>query len=104
MLESTIKAQIMAHLKLLERGAFWRIAGGKFGVSGLPDILGVYRGLPVAFEVKTPERKSATTESQERFIEKYNNAGGYAYVVTSLREVQLILLDLNDILDGKRSD
>ena len=90
----------MKHLKGLDSSLFWRHAGGKFGVAGVPDIVGVYRGLPVAFEVKTPERRSQVTESQARFIKKYNESGGRAFVVVSLEEVKAILLDLDNICQG----
>ena len=98
--ETYIKNSVMKALKSLERATFWRHAGGKFGVAGVPDIVGVYKGYPVAFEVKTPERRNQVTENQKRFIQRFNDAGGYAFVVTSLEEVKDCLRNMENISQG----
>lgn len=48
--------------------------------AGASDIIGIYRGIFLAIEMKQPGK--APTEEQRLFIELVNKAGGYAFVAT----------------------
>lgn len=54
-------------------------------VDGISDIMGVYKGYPLAIEVKRPGEKP--TEYQMDFLTKFAKAGGIAMVASSLEEM-----------------
>lgn len=58
-------------------GTFLTLDGNrivKAGVPGSPDILGLYRGAPLAVEVKTPSDRQRRT--QEKFEAQWTQCGG----------------------------
>jgi len=57
------------------------------GLKGKADILGVYKGRFLAIEVKRPSGKLSV--DQYEFITAINNAGGLAFVATSIDDVIL---------------
>lgn len=61
------------------------------GLKGVSDILGVLpTGRFLAIEVKTPIGK--LTDDQERFIDRINDTGGFAFVARSIQDVEKIFL------------
>jgi hypothetical protein len=88
--------------ELLDRlpGFFWRNTNqirnnrrsGNY-IRGVPDILGVYRGRAVAFEVKQP--KGVVSEYQVQFLERFNREGGAGFIVHSPEEVKEALRRLD---------
>ncbi len=54
--------------------------------AGTSDILGLYKGHFVAFEVKLPKTRKNVTQAQNEFIERIRQHGGIAAVVTSPEE------------------
>lgn len=58
-------------------------------MSGLPDIIGCYRGRFIAVEVKMPGNKPSPV--QERVIQKIWDAGGSALVAHSVEEALKVL-------------
>lgn len=91
--ESRIQSDIMAYLRskaVTDHGFFWKAAAGPYMRGGIPDIIGVYRGRFMAFEVKRP-LLGRPTPLQESACEKINAAGGRAHVVTSVDAVRAIL-------------
>jgi hypothetical protein len=91
--EAKIQSAIMAFLRskeITDHGFFWKDAAGPYQQQGIPDIIGVYRGHFVAFEVKRPLLGKAMP-MQEAARAKINAAGGQAYIVTSSAEVRAIL-------------
>jgi len=95
--EASIQSQILEWLGY-GQGFFWRnntgalaIGEGKArryfraGTPGSADILGVYKGRAVAFEVKTATGK--VSQSQKQFEQAFTNAGGVYRVVRSLNDV-----------------
>lgn len=91
--ESKIKKDIIAYLSSLKDGCFMTrlsgsyrgVSGGrviKAGMDGAGDIIGAYRGLPIAIETKRPLGprggvKGATQRaSQIAFEIKWERAGG----------------------------
>lgn len=73
------------------RGMFiFKIHGGPTMMSGLPDLVGSYRGLFVSFETKMPESKDATPVQRLRH-EQIKAAGGVAVVVRSVADAMAVL-------------
>jgi Holliday junction resolvase len=85
--ETTETRIVKKTLKLLRKeGGFWvKTHGGPFQKSGLPDILGCWKGRFVGFEVKRPGKNP--TEIQKNTIKEIIKAGGIAKIVTSVDEV-----------------
>lgn len=52
---------------------------------GIPDLLGIWRGLPLAIEVKN--EKGKVSPAQAGFLLKFEKAGGIAFVARSLDDV-----------------
>jgi hypothetical protein len=67
-----------------------KIHGGIYS-SGIPDLLICYLGVFIALEVKTPENKKGATKLQAAQLRQIRRAGGLAYVVRSVRDVERIL-------------
>jgi hypothetical protein len=89
--ESVIQNQILDYLQYI--GVFaWRnnniaVRGRAFvGLLGVGDILGIYKGVPLSIEVKRKSGK--TTEQQNRFIKRFNQEGGCAFVARSINDVK----------------
>lgn len=77
--ETRLVNQILKELRV--QGGWWvKIHGSAWQVSGIPDILGCYRGRFVALEVKMPDGKDLSAR-QELAIDRINQAGGVARVV-----------------------
>lgn len=52
--------------------------------AGASDIIGLYRGRPIAIELKAPNRKPIPSELQAAFQELWKAAGGAATTVNSV--------------------
>lgn len=76
--EGRIKAKVVAQLKALGAYYFYPVTGG-FGRSGVPDIVGCYRGRFFAIECKAGKNKP--TPLQEKNLSEITQAGGLAWVV-----------------------
>lgn len=63
--------------------------GDSFQEVGIADLLGVYRGLPLALEVKQPGKRPSA--KQKLFLQRWAKAGGIAAVVTSVEDVEELL-------------
>ena len=92
MLEKDIVSAIMRYLKSVPECFAHKEHGGMYGTAGLPDIICCYRGLYVAFEVKTSTGR--LTKLQEVTLRRINDAKGKAHKVTSVEEVKQILSTL----------
>lgn len=86
--EKSIQAEILCYLN--EIGFFWKDAAGPYQQRGIPDIVGVLHGRFCAFEVKRPLLGEATP-LQERTIQRIQDKGGVAEVVTSVADVRAAL-------------
>lgn len=96
--ESKLSAKIKK--ALLERGAYvWKVHGNEFTPSGLPDIVGVYRGQFIGIESKMPGEKLSTI--QEYRIHRLQKAGALimAPCFTVVR-AQEFLTDLDGMFGG----
>lgn len=76
--EAKVKKRVVKHLKDLGAYYFYPVTGG-FGRSGVPDIVGCYRGMFFAIECKAGKNKP--TALQEVNIESIRRAGGAVWVV-----------------------
>lgn len=93
-----------------ERGGFmFKVWGNAQMIAGLPDLIGVYRGLFVAFEVKTPV---GTLSSRQRYVLRViQSAGGIVAVPRSvadarnvLRRIDASLARAGYVIDDLRAD
>lgn len=74
-----------------ERGGFcFKVWGSEMMMAGLPDLICCYRGLFVAFEVKTPVGR--LSQRQRYVLRVIQDRGGIAAVPRSVR-------DASDVLD-----
>lgn len=67
----------------------------RFGQAGHADIFLIdhkNQGRFVAIEVKKPSTKKNLTRWQQEFIDNVNSKGGFAFVATSIEEVEAQLL------------
>lgn len=60
---------------------------------GVPDILCCFRGVFLALEVKAASTSAKVSADQLRVIRNIRESGGYAFVVYSTEQVDLILKD-----------
>lgn len=78
--EKRVKQQIVKQLKEFEDDVYYFFpATGGYGRSGVPDIVGCYKGKFFAIECKAGS--NTTTALQERELEKIRRADGGAWVV-----------------------
>ena len=75
--ESKVKARVVKILKELGAYYFFPATGG-YGRSGVPDIVGCYRGKFFAIECKA--KGKSTTALQYAELHKVWNVGGCAFV------------------------
>ena len=90
-------------LKALKKaGAFAvKIHAGPNQNIGLPDICGCYKGYGFVIEMKAPGKENTLTDRQREKLEKYANAGGFAYVCTSVAECLNVLKQIDRTIRGK---
>ena len=90
-LESHFQKKIIEYLKATYPGSFVRkISAGAYTQGGTPDILFIYKGRYIGFEVKRPYY-GITSKLQEQTIEAIRKASGVAEVVTYVSEVKNIM-------------
>jgi len=98
MTEARITTQIIKALK--KRGGWWvKIHGSAFQSAGIPDIIGCYRGILVALEVKTPDTAKNVSERQRHVMSRIRQAGGVPRVVTSAKAALEVIRDVDTRLD-----
>lgn len=79
--ETLLRTRIIKRL-VKERPGFWAVIhGSAMQMSGLPDIVGCYRGRFVGLEVKVPGEKPDPIQSHR--LESIIRAGGIAGVIES---------------------
>ena len=87
-----VKRKVVALLKEMGAYNFFPVMSG-YGRSGIPDIVGCYRGVFFAIECKAGDNK--TTALQELELQKIRDAGGIALVINeeNIEHVQATLRD-----------
>lgn len=73
-----MKAAVVKQLKQIGAYYFYPVTGG-YGRSGVPDVVGCYRGLFFAIECKTVGNKPTTL--QEKNMAAITASGGLTWVV-----------------------
>ena len=91
--EAKVKAKVVAILKAHEAYYFYPVTGG-YGASGVPDIVGCYRGDFFAIECKAG--KNIPTALQERNLAQIKKCGGYALVINE-DNIELVANMLDEI-------
>ncbi len=88
--ESKVKKKIVEQLKALGCYYFFPATGG-YGKSGVPDIVGCYKGKFFGIECKAG--KNMPTALQEKNLREIGEAYGIACVINedSMNDVELIL-------------
>lgn len=89
-LESFFQRKIINYLSTLPDCFFWKAQAGAYSKSGVPDVCCIYRGRFYGFEVKRPW-VGRLSKLQQQAIRKINDAGGRAYVVSFVEEVEKIM-------------
>jgi hypothetical protein len=85
--EGRVKDVIKAYLRSLPNCWFFMPAAHGYGVNGIPDIVGCYKGVFFAIEVKAPGKINQTTPLQRMQINEINQAHGWACVADDLAVV-----------------
>jgi Holliday junction resolvase len=76
--EVKVKRKVVAQLKILKAYYFYPVTGG-YGASGVPDIVGCYKGKFFAIECKAGKNKP--TALQQKNIDSIAAQGGAVWVV-----------------------
>ena len=85
--EKKVKAKVVAQLKTLGAYYFYPVTGG-YGASGVPDIVGCYKGRFIGIECKANGNKP--TALQQMNLDKIAAQGGIALVIdeTNVNELK----------------
>lgn len=88
--EAKVKKVVTQQLKALGAYYFYPVTGG-FGASGVPDIVGCYKGTFFGFECKAGKNKP--TELQLKNLRDITSAGGNAVVIneSNMNDIASIL-------------
>ena len=94
--ESRLRSRIIKRLR--EHGGRWIVThGSQYQEAGVSDILGCLDGKFWALELKTPEKFKrpghGLTPLQVEFIKNVRDAGGVAFCVCSVEQVEFLLND-----------
>lgn len=76
--------------------------GGPLG-AGLPDLFFFYRGYGGGLEVKLPGKEHTLTKLQAETLAGIKKGGGIARMVTSVRQVDLLLNAIDKKRDERRA-
>lgn len=77
----------------------YRRKNSKFFIRGVSDILGIYKGRPLAIEVKS--KIGRVSEHQEFFLKRFELSGGIAIVARSIDDVRNRLIKEQSMVDQK---
>ena len=86
--EAKVKKAVVQQLKEMNAYYFFPATGG-YGKSGVPDIVGCYKGAFFGIECKAG--KNTPTPLQEKNLKEINEAGGFDLVVHEENVHQLSL-------------
>jgi len=82
--ESAIQAKIRKYLESV--GCY--VVNGIYSKAGVPDLIGCYKGVFFAIEVKTPETKNKVSKLQEYNLEMIRQKGGHSIVAWNVEQVE----------------
>lgn len=91
--EVKVKRKVVATLKELKAYYFYPVTGG-YGGSGVPDIVGCYKGRFFGIECKAGKNKA--TALQQKNLDQIRDCGGIAMVINedSVNNVKTLLEQL----------
>jgi Holliday junction resolvase len=91
--EAKVKKVVVAQLKALGAYYFYPVTGG-YGSSGVPDIVGCYKGAFFGIECKAG--KNTATALQQKNLDHIRSAGGVAMVINenSMHNIKELLESL----------
>lgn len=69
-------------------GWFYMPVPTGFGVNGIPDFCGIWKGKPFYIEAKAPGCVGDTTDNQKNRHAEIEKAGGIVLVVSSVEELE----------------
>tara|TARA_X000001388_G_C2166893_1_gene98314 strand:- start:72 stop:497 length:426 start_codon:yes stop_codon:yes gene_type:complete len=97
--ESKVKRAVTKHLKNMGAYYFYPVTGG-YGKSGVPDIVGCYKGRFFGLECKAGSNKP--TALQQKSLRDIAESGGISSVINELNvdAVPLILQGEQNYVDG----
>ena len=78
--EKKVKRKVVEVLKQFGAYYFYPVTGG-FGASGVPDIVGCYKGRFLGIEVKADMKKNKPTALQQKNLREIDAQGGVALVI-----------------------
>ena len=89
--EAKVKKVVVQQLKTMGAYYFYPVTGG-FGSSGVPDIVGCYKGLFFGLECKAGKNKP--TKLQEKNLSDIAGSGGFSLIVNedNMRSVAELLI------------
>ena len=86
--------------KLRKRGLFYKIWGGGYQESGIPDILGCYKGFFIGIELKT--NKGKVSELQKYQLKRIIDNKGFSLILRPNNEQDI--WNLLDYIDNLMKD
>ena len=95
--EGKVKYKLVKFLNSLEpRPYMFFPATGGYGRSGVPDVVGCWKGRMFAIECKAEGKGGSVTALQHRELQKINEAGGVAFIYDG----SILDIDMEAILKG----
>ena len=79
----------------------YRKRRSRFCFKGIADILGIWRGWPLAIEVK--RHNGIVSDDQRWFLEQFTRAGGIGFVARSLEEAIIKLMRVTERNNGNEN-
>lgn len=76
---------------------FYRKNSSRFAIRGVPDIVGIYRALPLFIEVKN--KKGVLSDDQKTMMEKLSWNGAIVFVARSVEDVMINLKKVDDRIE-----
>ena len=90
--ESDLKDKVKSYLSGIPNLFFWMPVPTGYGMRGIPDFVGCYRGIFFAIETKAPRGKETPWQRLTR--EKIIAAGGRSTVAWEIEEVRCFIRQL----------
>jgi hypothetical protein len=84
MLEKTIVTNIIEYINLSDDSFVIKTHGTPLSASGVPDLIGAWRGVPFAVEVKQPGGRVSLL--QRAWLKRFATGGYVAGIVMSIEE------------------
>jgi len=98
--EAKVKAVIKAFLKTLQTCWWFMPAAHGYGINGVPDFVGCYRGVFFAIEAKAPGKLRTLTPLQTAAIYGINGAEGWAIVTDNVDDVEQLFSNIDIMLEA----